>query len=200
MKILSAADLHGDTKLAEQLAEQAVREHVDLVVLAGDLTHADQSTQGLIGPFVQRNKQVLIVPGNHESIATADFLAEVYGIKNIHGYSLKYKDVGFFGCSAVNIGLHQLDEGEIFDLLQQGFNYVKDAKVKIMVTHVHPADSLMAKFSKMVPGSSGVRKALDILKPDILICSHVHEAQGLEEKIGNTKVLNVGSAGKIIQV
>jgi len=33
------------------------------------------------------------VPGNHDSFATADFLADFYDIKNIHGYSVKYKDV-----------------------------------------------------------------------------------------------------------
>jgi Icc-related predicted phosphoesterase len=59
---------------------------------------------------------------------------------------------------------------------------------------------MMEKFSKMVPGSEGVRKAIELLKPDILLCSHVHEAEGLEEKIGKTKVINVGKAGKIIKV
>lgn len=200
MRILSAGDIHGDPKKAEALADRAEKENVDLVILAGDLTHAEQSTEGLIGPFVKKNKKVLLVPGNHESIATADFLAELYGAKNIHGYSVKYKDVGFFGCSGVNIGIHQISEKEIFDLLEQGFNYVKDSKVRIMVTHVHPANSVMAKFSKLVPGSEGVRKAIDMFQPDILICSHVHEAEGLEEKIGNTKVINVGGDGKILDV
>ncbi len=200
MKILSAGDIHGDRKLAEKLAEQAEKENVDLVVLTGDLTDSEKSTDGIIGPFVKRNKKVIFVPGNHESIATADFLAELYGQKNIHGYSIKHKDVGFFGCSGVNIGIHQLSEDEIFDLLKQGYNYVKDSKVKIMVTHVHPANSMMEKFSKFVPGSIGVRKAIDNLKPDILLCSHVEEASGLEEKIGKTKVINVASHGRIIEV
>lgn len=200
MKILSAGDIHGDKQLAERLAEQASRENVDLVVLTGDLTDSETSTDGIIGPFVKKNKKVLLVPGNHESIATADFLAELYGQKNIHGYSVKHKDVGFFGCSGVNIGIHQLPEDEIFDLLKQGYNYLKDSKIKIMVTHVHPAESNMAKFSHFVPGSEGVRKAIEMLKPDILLCSHVEEAAGLEEMIGKTRVINVAKIGKIIEV
>lgn len=200
MKILSAGDIHGDRKLAETLADQAERENVDLVVLTGDLTDAETSTEGIMGPFVKRNRKVLLVPGNHESIATADFLAELYGQKNIHGYSIKHKDVGFFGCSGVNIGMHQLPEEEIFDLLKQGFGYIKDSKVKIMVTHVHPSESTMEKFSRFVPGSKGVRKAIDMLKPDLLLCSHVEEASGLEEKIGDTRVVNVAKKGRIIEV
>ena len=41
-----------------------------------------------------QNQKVLLIPGNHETIATADFLAELYGMKNIHGYSVEYGDVG----------------------------------------------------------------------------------------------------------
>ena len=42
---------------------------------------------------------------------------------------------------------------EIFDLLKKGFDKVKDKKVKIMVTHVQPSDSLMDKLSDFLPGS-----------------------------------------------
>ena len=51
LRILAAADIHGDTGLAEKLAEKAKKEHVDLVILCGDLTMADQSTDNLVGPF-----------------------------------------------------------------------------------------------------------------------------------------------------
>jgi Icc-related predicted phosphoesterase len=200
MRILSAGDIHGDKQLAQRLANQAEKENVDLVVLTGDLTDSDADTEGIIGPFVKKNKKVLLVPGNHESIATADFLAELYGQKNIHGYSVKHKDVGFFGCSGVNIGMHQIPEKEIFNLLKQGYNYIKDSKIKIMVTHVHPSGGTMEKFSHFVPGSDGVRKAIDTFHPDILLCSHVEEAAGLEEMIGKTKVINVARYGKVIEV
>jgi len=200
MKILAAGDIHGDSRLSEKLAERAKKEKVDLVILCGDLTYSEQSTKNIIGPFVKAHKKVLLIPGNHESIATADFLAEVYGVKNIHGYSVKYKDVGIFGCGGANIGINQLQEDEIFDLLKKGNEKVEYLKKKIMVTHVHPADTLMEKFTDIFPGSGGVKKAIERLKPDILLCSHVHEAEGIEEKVGKTKVLNVGKEGKIIDI
>ena len=200
MKILAAGDIHGDTNIAEKLAQRAEVEKADLVILCGDITKFDASTTNLIGPFVKRNKKVLFIPGNHESFATADFLAEVYGIKNIHGYSVKYGDVGLFGCGGANIGVAQLEEKEIFDLLKQGFDKIKYLKKKIMVTHVHPTQTKMEQFTEFFPGSSGVRKAIDKFKPDILLCSHVHEAEGIEERIGDTKVVNVGKAGKIFEI
>jgi uncharacterized protein len=201
MKILAAGDIHGDQTLAQKLADRAEKENVDLVILTGDLTQLDQSPDGIIGKFKEKNKKVLIIPGNHDSFATIDFLAEMYGVKNIHGYSVKYEDVGIFGCGGANIGpFSKMEEGEIVDMLNQGFEKIKYLKKKIMVTHVHPSETLMEKMSSFVPGSPGVKRAIEKFKPDILLCSHVHEAEGIEEKIGKTHVINVGKQGKIIEI
>jgi Icc-related predicted phosphoesterase len=204
LKILAASDIHGDVTLVKKLAEQAEKENVDLVVLCGDLTMHESSTDNIIGPFAAKHKKVLLIPGNHETVATADFLAEVYDpfVRNIHGYSVKYKGVGIFGAGgATNVGPSPpIDEGEMYDLLKKGFDKIKDLKKRIMVTHIHPTDTKMEKLSRFVPGSDAVRKAVDRFKPDILLCGHVHEAEGLEEKIGKTRVINVGRNGKIIRI
>jgi uncharacterized protein len=200
MKILAAGCLHSNTELIERLAQRATDENVDLVVLAGDLTFGEESTENIIGPFVKRNKKVALIPGNHETFATADFLAQKYGVTNLHGYGLKQDNIGLFGCGGANIGLFQLTEQEIFTHLERSHKYIKDSAKRIMVTHVHPAESKMEKFSEFVKGSTGVTKAIEILKPDFLLCSHVHEASGLEETIGTTKVINVAKTGKVIEI
>lgn len=204
LKILAASDVHGDTKQIEKLAERAEKENVDLIVLCGDLTFAERSTKNIIGPFVKRHKKVLLIPGNHESLATTDFMAELYepDARNIHGYSVKYKDVGIFGAGGTtNVGPSApISEDEMYDLLKRGFDKVRYLKKKIMVTHIHPTETKIEKFSKFVPGSDAVKKALKTFKPDILLCGHVHEAEGLEEKLGKTKVINVGREGKIIKI
>lgn len=201
MKILAAGDLHGDRSLAQRLAEKAVKENADLVIITGDITHFDQSADGIIGPFVKKNKKVLFVPGNHDSFATADFLVNMYGVKNIHGYSVRYEDIGIFGCGGANIGpVTTFQEKEIVEILQKGFDKIKYLSKKIMVTHVHPSETVMEQFSTFIPGSSGVKKAIEQFKPDILLCSHVHEAEGIEEMVGTTKVINVGKEGKIIEM
>ena len=202
MKILAAGDLHGDRSLANKLAEKADKEKVKLVILCGDLTSKDEAdkTPGIIGPFLKKNKKVLIIPGNHDTLATTDFLAEFYNIKNIHGYSVKYEDIGLFGCGFANIGLNQLSEAEIFSTLKNANEKIKSMKKRIMVTHVHPSGIKMEKLSNFVKGSSGVTKAINKLKPDIVLCSHIHEAEGLEEKIGSTRIINVGRQGKILDI
>ena len=141
-----------------------------------------------------------MIPGNHETVATADFLAQQYSAINLHGYSIKLGDVGLFGCGGANIGLFQLTEKEIYDLLQKSHEKIKDSKKKVMVTHVHPSGTIIEKFTSFFPGSDGLRKAVEKFKPDLLLCSHVHEAEGIEEMLGKTKVINVGKKGKIIKI
>jgi Icc-related predicted phosphoesterase len=200
VRILGAGDLHGDLLLAERLAKKASTEKVDLVILCGDLTE-DDSLDNILKPFTSRQQKVLLVGGNHESLATADFLAMMNDAKHLHGYSIRHQDIGIFGCSGANCGPHnRLSEGEILSTLKEGHKHISYLPKKIMVTHVHPKYSGMADVSIRNFGSIGVSKAVKELEPDILLCSHLHEAEGLEETIGKTRVINVGKEGKIIDL
>ncbi len=201
LRILAVGDIHGDSGMAKRLAEQARQERVDFVILTGDLTLMERSTAGILYPFVKNKQKVLLIPGNHETLATANFLADFYpGVKNIHGYTIKTENTGIFGAGGANIGIFRIKEEEIFSVLEKGFANVKDMEKKIMVTHVHPSGTLMENFSRHVPGSYGVRKAIEKFQPDIALCSHVHEASGIEEMIGKTRVVNVSRKGTIIEV
>jgi len=199
LRVFAASDIHGDTKLASRLAEKAKKENADLVILCGDLTMAELSTEGIVGPFIKAGKKVLLIPGNHETVATADFLADFYGAKNIHGYSIRMGDVGIFGCGGANIGPFFISESEITDLVKRGHDKIRDTRKKILVTHVHPSSSLIEKMSN-IPGSKAVSNAIKKFKPEFAICGHVHEAEGVEETIGNTRVMNVGREGKIFEL
>jgi Icc-related predicted phosphoesterase len=196
-KILAIGDIHGDTGLVKRLAEKAKKENVDIVILAGDLTLAESSTKNLIGPFIKAKKLVLLIPGNHESFATADFLAEAYpDTKNIHGYSFMKNDLGIFGAGGA-VGFNT-SEKEIFDALKKGNSALKDVNKKIMVTHMHHKGS-KAEFSGF-RGSNAIRKAVEEFHPDLLITAHIHEAGGIEEKIGKTKIINVSRKAKVFEI
>ncbi len=202
LKILAIGDLHGDTRQVEKLAERAIKEKVDFVVISGDLTNPDQATDYLVGPFAKRHVRVLLIPGNHDLLATTNFLESAYkpDVMNIHGKGIQSHHIGIFGAGGANIGLFQLKDKEMYDTLRKGFDQVHGADKKIMVTHVHPSNTLMEKLTTIFPGSDAIRKAIEKFQPDIAICSHVHEAEGIEERIGKTRVINVGKKGKIIEI
>ena len=198
-KILAIGDIHGDTGLVKRLAEKAKKENVDLIIIAGDLTLAEHSTKYLIGPFVNEKKSVLLIPGNHESDSTVEFLAQTYNIKNIHGYGFIKNDLGIFGAGTANMGIHQIGDENIFRLLEKAHNEIKNVNKKVMVTHIHPAGSKAEKIFGF-QGSKAVRKAIEKFKPKIAINAHLHEAGGMEEKIGKTWVINVSKKEKVFEI
>ena len=201
MKILAASDIHGESKLVKKLAEKADKESVDLVVLCGDITGFSE-TPNIIKPFKDKNKPVLLLPGNWDSFATTDFLANFYGVKNIHGYSAVYENIGFFGAGgAQGPGPSNVSESEILKTLEKahsGLKKFKSLNKKIMLTHAHP--SVSASELSGIPGSKSILSAIKRFKPDFLLHGHIHEAAGFEEKIGKTKVINVGREGRIIEL
>ncbi|MGB9674995.1 MAG: metallophosphoesterase family protein [Candidatus Nanoarchaeia archaeon] len=197
MKILAVGDLHGDLRQATRIAEKAKKEKADLIIINGDFTLGDRHTQGLFAVLKNTKIPILALPGNHESMATFESLAKKYDFMSIHGYAAKFGDVGIFGCGAADVGLFQLSEKEIYSLLKKSFNYVKDCKKKIMVTHMHPDG---VKFSKIFAGSKAIKNAIKTFKPDLALCSHIHEASGLEDVIGQTKLLVVGKEGHVINI
>ncbi len=199
MKILAAGDFHGDRIKAKKLADLAEKENVDLIILNGDIVE-EENVEGIVGHFASKNKRLLLIPGNHETNATMDFLAKVYNAKNLHMSFVNYDGIGIVGVGGANVGLTQLDDEEFFNSIKKGVYYTKNSKTKIWVTHIHPADTKMERFSNFVTGSSGLKQAIDKFQPDLVICGHVHEAEGIEEKIGKTTVLNVGRNGKIINI
>ncbi len=198
VRIFAAGDFHGDRTTAWRLAKRAVEEKADLIVLNGDIVEED-NTEGVMHYFVKTGKPVFLVPGNHDWFAT-DFLAEQYKAVNLHGKSTLQEHVALFGCGGTNAGINMLTEKEIYDTVKKNHEQVKTAAKKLLITHIHPAGTLMESFSQFVKGSIGLRKAIEATKPDIVVCGHVHEAEGIEEKIGNTLVVNVGKQGRLIEL
>ena len=195
-KILAAADFHGNSSITKKLAERAYKENVDLVILAGDITGPVDS-DNLLKPFLDKGKRVVFVPGNWDSSNVSDFLSKLYGVKNIGEHYVKYENVGIFGIGNPDWKLN-LDEKKTFDKLKKDFEKIKNLEKKIMVSHLHPAGTKAEIFG--FPGSKALKKAIDEIQPDLFISSHIHEAEGLKEKIGKTTLVTVGKKGEIIEI
>src|SRR3989338_9924701 len=182
MKIFALSDIHGDTLWLEKKAQEAVDNKVDFVFLCGDILDNHQNTSNIIGPFSKRNLSVAILHGNHDTLESINFLSELYKITNLNGYSLQFGDIGFFGAGGALLGPFPTSEDTILKNIEKGFRYIKDAKFKILVTHQHPAGGLVEKMS--YPGSKSIRKAIDMFKPNLHLCGHIHECAGIEDFIG----------------
>ena len=193
LRILAAADLHGDVGIAKRLSAKGNREKVDLVVLAGDIYGYEDSNEDILGPFVKAGQKVVFVPGNCDFDEEHEALKR--SAKSIHNYYVTYGGVGIVGIGNPNWKL-SLDAGDLAEI-KRNFSRVKAGK-KILVSHLHSAGT-KAEFSG-IPGDEVVRNAVDEFKPDLLIAAHIHESEGIEDRIGGTKVVQVGRTGKIISI
>jgi len=200
MKILAIGDIHGDTSLAKKAAKQAEKEKVDLVLLTGDLTFFDQPAKEIIKPFEERGKEVLILPGNHETNKTINSFANTYSrTKNLHGTHFQKQGIGFFGAGySTDAGPFWIDDEEILPLLEKGHKKIKHLDKKVLVTHMHPKNS-KSELSGF-PGSKGIEEAIKKFKPDLAIFSHIHEARGTEDQIGKTRLINVSRKPKVFEI
>jgi hypothetical protein len=202
LKILAASDFHGMDIVSKDLAKRAEKEKVDLVVIAGDVLHFGEYAKNMIKPFIDKKLPVLFVPGNHDPPEAVENFMHDYRVKNLNGSSFIFEDAGFFGSGGSTHLPHfpfHVTEKETYQALKKGYEKIRATKKKIMVTHEHPAKSMLEKFSG-VEGSESIRKAIDSFHPDIHICGHIHEMEGFEEKIGRTRVFSVGTRGMIIEV
>jgi len=198
LRILAAGDIQGDSAAAESLSKKAEREHADLVILAGDI-HGSRKTRNLISPFKKRNQKVIFVPGNWDTTVEANSLKDIYQINNIDGKYTHYNGVDIIGVGSPDFKLDIDDDNERLDSLIYNFEKVKNKNTKkILVSHLHARDTV-AEFSG-IRGSAVLREVIDQFHPDVFICGHIHEAAGLEQKIGKTKLFQVGKKGKIIEI
>lgn len=192
LRILAAGDLHGDLGIAKKLSMKGKKEKVDLVVLAGDLHGYGGEGAGILEPFRKAGQKVVFVPGN------LDFDEDVKKLrvgKNIHNRYVTYGGVGIVGIGSGNWKL-ELDKND-FNEIKKNFDRIKPGR-RILVSHLHPAGTGAEFFG--VPGEKVLRKAVEEFKPDLLIAAHIHEAEGIEDKIGGTRVVQVGARGKIIEI
>lgn len=193
LRILAAGDLHGDIGIAKKLSEKAKKEKVDLVVLAGDIYGYEGGGEGILDSFRTAGQKVVFVPGNCDFDKECRIL-EKSG-RNIHNYYVTYGGVGIAGIGNPNWKL-SLDDYDL-EGIKANFKRMKPAK-RILVSHLH-AGGTAAEFSG-IPGENVLRKAVKEFKPDLLISAHIHEAEGIEDKIGKTKVVQVGRRGKVLEI
>jgi len=165
LRVFVAGDFHGDSRISKKLASDAEKNNVDLIILIGDFT-GPVKTKDIIKPFIEKKQKVLFVPGNWETKGDAENFADMYGIKNLEQNYVGYKGVGIFGIGASDWTLYPDDE-KAFNHLKRQHEKLKNLEKKIMVSHIHAAGT-KSELSG-IPGSDGIRKAIEKLQPDLFL-------------------------------
>ncbi|MGK0208760.1 MAG: Icc-related predicted phosphoesterase [Patescibacteria group bacterium] len=193
VKILAASDLHGSLTAAIRLSKKALENNVDVIILAGDLNGNQEGDLGILEPFNRENQKVLFIPGNWDT--TLEHENQKQGARSIHKKYVTYEDVGIAGIGSPDMKM-ELTDNDFLEIKNQ-FQKMKTSKT-VLVGHLH-AQNTKAEFSG-IPGDARTRKAIEYFQPDIFLAGHIHEAEGIEDKIGKTQVFQIGRNGKVFEL
>lgn len=189
MKLLSISDLHGEVRNIDGLLE------ADALVICGDITHFGHGEEAkeLLNSFTN-TKKMLAVPGNCDNFDVNDALVDLD--VDLHARGRIIENIGFFGLGGSNATPfntpQEYTEDELLDFIMEGYAQVKDVALKVFVTHTPPIDTKVddAGGGRHV-GSTKVREFIERCGPDLVLCGHVHEAQG-QDMLGKTVIVNPG--------
>ncbi|TWT83275.1 Calcineurin-like phosphoesterase superfamily domain protein [Planctomycetes bacterium CA13] len=199
MKYLCFSDLHRDTSAAKNLV--TIARDVDVVIGAGDFATRHAGIDDTLNILSAIEKPAVLVPGNGE---TAEELRE--GAMNwksatvLHGDGCTISGVEFWG---VGGGIPKTPFGDwSYDFDEGEANKLLDGcpSKGILVVHSPPIDTVDHDNSGKIRGSQSIRDCVEATKPLFVVCGHIHSDWEKQTMLGETKILNAGPRGVIVDI
>lgn len=212
VKIIAASDLHGIVDLPD-VAQFAIDRDADIVVVAGDVQTAllhrtpevDFKMIFLLGVQMLREYgiDVVLVPGNHDfclrDIVNGGRLPMEPNLHILCDKEETIKGLKFYGTPWVPTingrWAYELNEDE----LRYKFSNIPEG-IDVLVSHTPPRgeDGMDIDVSLQKPfaqhrhfGSAALRRAIEVKKPKVVICGHIHTGLHHPAIIEESAVLNV---------
>jgi Icc-related predicted phosphoesterase len=192
MKIQVFSDIHNDLRALERNASV----EADLYFAAGDLVSWARGLPACGEVLKPLGKKLYVIPGNHESAADIAAFCNEFGFENFHEGAFERDGIQFAGLGYSNPtpfntpGEYSEDDIEARLAKFEGLNPF------VLVCHAPPLETALDKTSGGVHcGSRAVRTFIDTHQPAWFFCGHIHEAAGVEIKMGKTRARNVGPKG-----
>ena len=198
MRLLCFSDLHRDLDQAKRLAEMSA--DADVVVAAGDFASVHAGLEETIAALAAIETPTVVVPGNNE---TADALREACAgweaATLLHGQGAQLDGVEFFGLGA---GVPITPWDWSFDLSDdEAAELLRDCPDgAFLVVHSPPYGHCDVSGSGDHLGSTAILEAIELRRPPVAVCGHIHESWGTESQIAETRVLNLGPSGTFIDL
>jgi uncharacterized protein len=197
MKFLAFTDLHEDKDSRKALVNRASKDDIDFVVCAGDISTFGRGLKIVLADFNKIGKKIYVIPGNHEeNLNLPDALQSFSNCINLHLRAITIGDYLFLGYGG---GGFSAEDPDFRKLAREWYGSYKDKKI-VLVTHAPPFNTKIDVIDKNHVGSIDYRKFIERIKPKVVVCGHLHETAGLTDTIGNTKIVNPGWEGMVIEL
>ena len=198
MRILAFSDLHRDLERAGRLVEASAS--VDLVIGAGDFASVHEGLEETIEALSGIEVDTVLVPGNNETEQALREAARSWpAVRVLHGERAEIGGVELFGLGA---GIpvtpwdwsFDLDEGEAQRMLD---GCPEDG---VLVVHSPPRGHVDRSGAGEHLGSEAILRTIELRRPRLAVCGHIHESWGERSRIGNSEIANLGPDGASFEV
>jgi uncharacterized protein len=202
MKAICIADVHGDVSPVIRLRNSITGGGFEYVFILGDFSQGFKDPvenkvdiNRVLDLFTDFNTKA--VPGNCDQRNSPDLFAKRNA--NLHNVVLKLPEANIMGFGGSNVTPFntplEYTEKEIADSLNGMHARCEQGSPVILLSHAPPKDTKCDVISSgLHVGSTALREFIVSKKPDLVLCSHIHECGGVEDKIGPTRVINIGRA------
>lgn len=201
MKILAFTDLHEDYQYMEGLKQKA--KEVDFILCAGDISVYESNLFEILGLLDELNKPIYMIHGNHEEDKDlSEACMKTKNIKFVDKQILRFGDLVIVNHGGGGFYYGPSKEDKEFESLSTIFSdAIHSSKYSILMTHAPPFKTkLDLIWSGKHVGSKAYRNFIKKVQPTIALSGHIHEASGLQDKLGKTLLINPGPEGIIIEL
>lgn len=197
MRILAFSDLHCDLSGAASLVEQSGE--ADAVVCAGDLASVHSGLEETLAALRSIEVPTVIVPGNNETEEALRRACRDWSSATVlHGDGCELDGVRFYGLGA---GVPITPWDWSFDLAEEEAATMLEACPgdAVLVVHSPPLGHVDESRGRHL-GSAAIRDAIESRSPRLALCGHIHESWGAESAIGETRIVNLGPEGVLLEL
>ncbi len=202
LRILAFSDLHGDEGAFRVLAKKAKK--ADVIVCAGDFTIFEHNILRIMRKIDSFGKPVMLVNGNHEDERLVyEICRKLRNVVHIHRkihQSGKLPGYAFIGHGGEGFSHVSQDFEKFASGLGRKIRQLrKEGKKLVFVTH-QPPHNTKIDFIWAHHGNKSYSRFIKKFQPELHVCGHLHETQGMKDKTGKTVIINPGPKGEFFKI
>ena len=171
----------------------------DYYFAAGDMVSWLRGLDDIGKALSRRGEKVYVLPGNHETEEAISRMCQRYKLKTFHGETFEaggyhFAGLGYSTPTPFNTP-GEYSEQEMAKRLEP-FSVLNPL---VLICHCPPLGTNLDRIRPgLHSGSQSVRNFIEKHQPAFFFCGHIHEAQGVSERFGDTHALNVGKKGYLL--
>jgi Icc-related predicted phosphoesterase len=205
VRILAFTDAHGKLEVFQDLKRLAESTPPEVFVCAGDLSFFGDGYDLFLRGLGALGQPVYFVPGNHETPSTVKSLEIQFPyLRNVAFQVVEAAGIRLAGLPASDAFWPGAQPDEVLCARGAAMGEAGDRKKPlVLLTHYPPSGTRVSGVSVLTLDSGGsrlVRRIVEALRPALVVCGHYHQDFGKEAHVGETRIVNPGPGGRILEV